>query len=276
MIINIIVGIVALIVGGFISYFVWDKALGAKLKKVLKDAETEGEVIRKQKELLAKEKFLQLKSEHEKYVNEKKYKIQQAEQRTGQKESSINQKLEELNRGKREVENLQSNLKLQLEKVEKKKEEFDRQRKEHLEKLEKISGLSSEEAKSQLVESLKAEAKTSAIAFINESLEEAKMTANKESKRIVIQTIQRVASEAAVENSVTVFHIENDEVKGRIIGREGRNIRALEAATGVEIIVDDTPESIVLSAFDPYRREVARLALHQLITDGRIHPARIE
>jgi len=276
MIINIIVGIVALIVGGFISYFVWDKALGAKLKKVLKDAETEGEVIRKQKELLAKEKFLQLKSEHEKYVNEKKSKIQQAEQRTGQKESSINQKLEELNRGKREVENLQSNLKLQLEKVEKKKEEFDRQRKEHLEKLEKISGLSSEEAKSQLVESLKAEAKTSAIAFINESLEEAKMTANKESKRIVIQTIQRVASEAAVENSVTVFHIENDEVKGRIIGREGRNIRALEAATGVEIIVDDTPESIVLSAFDPYRREVARLALHQLITDGRIHPARIE
>lgn len=276
MILNIIVGIIALIVGGFISYFVWDKALASKLKKVVKDAETEGEVIRKQKELLAKEKFLQLKSEHEKFANEKNLKIQQAEQRIGQKEASINQKIEETNRAKREAEALQSNLKLQLEKVEKKKEEFDKQRKEHIEKLETISGLSSEQAKSQLVESLKAEAKTSAMAFINDAMEEAKMTANKESKRIVIQTIQRVASEAAVENSVTVFHIENDEVKGRIIGREGRNIRALEAATGVEIIVDDTPESIVLSAFDPYRREIARLALHQLITDGRIHPARIE
>lgn len=276
MIINIIVGFVALIIGGFISYFIWDKALTSKIKKAKKDAETESEVIRKQKELLAKEKFLQLKSEHEKYVNEKNSKINQAEQRVGQKESSINQKLEELNRSRREVENLQNNLKAQTEKIEKKKDELDRLRKEHLEKLETISGLSSDEAKAQLVESLKAEAKTSAMAYINETMEEAKMTANKESKRIVIQTIQRVASEAAVENSVTVFHIENDEVKGRIIGREGRNIRALEAATGVEIIVDDTPESIVLSAFDPYRREIARLALHQLITDGRIHPARIE
>jgi len=276
MIIYIIVGVVAFVVGSVISYFIWDKALSKKLKKLTKDAENEGEVIKKQKELLAKEKFLQLKSEHEKFTNERNAKLNQAEQRIGQKEASLNQKHEEANKNRREIENLQNNLKIQLEKIEKKKEELEKLKRDHIEKLETVSGISSEDAKLQLIESLKAEAKTSAMAYINETMEEAKMTANKESKRIVIQTIQRAASEAAVENSVTVFHIESDEVKGRIIGREGRNIRALEAATGVEIIVDDTPESIVLSAFDPYRREVARLALHQLITDGRIHPARIE
>ncbi|MBI5541791.1 MAG: ribonuclease Y [Bacteroidia bacterium] len=276
MVLTIVVGIIALAAGGVVSYFLWDKALATKAQKAIKEAEAEGEVIRKQKELLAKEKFLQLKSDHEKFVNEKGAKVLQAEQRVIQKEASLSQKIEEVQRNRKEVETLQNNLKLQTEKVEKKKEELEKQKNAHLEKLETISGLSAEEAKSQLIESLKDEAKTSAMAFVNVAMEEAKMTASKEAKRIVIQTIQRVASEAAVENSVTVFHIENDEIKGRIIGREGRNIRALEAATGVEIIVDDTPEAIVLSAFDPVRREIARLALHQLITDGRIHPARIE
>jgi len=231
MIIYIIVGVVAFVVGSVISYFIWDKALSKKLKKLTKDAENEGEVIKKQKELLAKEKFLQLKSEHEKFTNERNAKLNQAEQRIGQKEASLNQKHEEANKNRREIENLQNNLKIQLEKIEKKKEELEKLKRDHIEKLETVSGISSEDAKLQLIESLKAEAKTSAMAYINETMEEAKMTKNKESKRIVIQTIQRAASEAAVENSVTVFHIESDEVKGRIIGREGRNIRALEAAT---------------------------------------------
>jgi len=273
---TIVVGIIALAVGVFISYFLWDKVLVSKSQKIIKEAETEGEVIRKQKELLAKEKFLQLKSEYEKFINEKGAKVLQAEQRVIQKEVLLSQKIEDVQRKRKEVEAFQVNLKIQTEKVEMKRIELERQRNEHIQKLEKISGLSSEDAKSQLLDSLKAEAKTSAMAYINLSIEEAKMTASKEAKRIIIQTIQRVASEAAVENSVTVFHIENDEIKGRIIGREGRNIRALEAATGVEIIVDDTPEAIVLSSFDPLRREIARLALHRLITDGRVHPARIE
>ena len=276
MIIDIVVGLVALAVGGVVSYFVWDKALNAKVKKITKEAESEGEVIRKQKELLAKEKFLQLKADHEKYVNEKGARVNQAEAKMIQKESALSQRIEEVQRTKKELDTLQATLNAQKEKFEKKSEELERQRNEHLEKLETISGLTTEEAKAQLMESIKAEAKTSSMAYINEMMEEAKMTATKESKRIVLQTIQRVATETAVENSVTVFNIENDEIKGRIIGREGRNIRALEAATGVEIIVDDTPEAIVLSAFDPVRREIARLALHQLITDGRIHPARIE
>lgn len=276
MIINIVVGLVALIVGGVVSYFVWDKALSAKVKKITKEAEAEGEVIRKQKELLAKEKFLQLKADHEKYVNEKGARVNQAEAKMIQKESALSQRIEEVQRTKKELDTLQATLNAQKDKLDKKSQELERQRNEHLEKLETISGLTTEEAKAQLMESIKAEAKTSSMAYINEMMEEAKMTATKESKRIVLQTIQRVATETAVENSVTVFNIENDEIKGRIIGREGRNIRALEAATGVEIIVDDTPEAIVLSAFDPVRREIARLALHQLITDGRIHPARIE
>ena len=274
--ITIVVGIVALCVGGVVSYFLWDKALNSKVKRITKEAEAEGEVIRKQKELLAKEKFLQLKADHEKYVNEKSARVNQGEAKFLQKEAALSQRIEEVQRSKKELDSLQTTLNAQKEKLEKKSQELERQRNEHLEKLETISGLTADEAKAQLMESMKAEAKTSSMAYINEIMEEAKMTAGKESKRIVLQTIQRVATEAAVENSVTVFNIENDEIKGRIIGREGRNIRALEAATGVEIIVDDTPEAIVLSAFDPVRREIARLALHQLITDGRIHPARIE
>lgn len=247
-----------------------------KRSKIIQEAEAEAEVIRKEKILQAKEKFLQLKTEHEKVLTEKNSRIAQIENKTKQREVVINQKLEELQRKHKEVDVIRENLNGQMELIEKRSEELDKMHKSQIEKLELISGLSAEEAKNQLIESLKAEAKTSAMSYINEIVDEAKMTATKESKRIVVQTIQRVATEAAIENSVTVFNIDSDEIKGRIIGREGRNIRALEAATGVEIIVDDTPEAIILSAFDPVRREIARLALHQLVTDGRIHPARIE
>ena len=267
---------VAFVLGGFISYFIWDKALKTKSKKIIRDAETEAEVIRKDKILQAKEKFLQLKSEHEKDINERSYKLVAAENKFKQKEISLSQKFEENQRKGKEIDVIRENLQVQMDLVEKRGEELDKMHRQQVEQLEAISGLSAEEAKEQLIESLKAEAKTEAMSKVNEIMEEAKMTANKEAKRIVVQTVQRVATEAAVENSVTVFNIDNDEIKGRIIGREGRNIRALEAATGVEIIVDDTPEAIVLSAFDPVRREIARLALHQLVTDGRIHPARIE
>jgi len=266
----------AFIVGGVISYFIWDKALKAKSRKLIKEAEAEAEVIRKDKILQAKERFLQLKAEHEKEMNERSSKLVMAENKFKQKELALNQKLEETQRKGKEVDLIRENLQVQMELVEKRGEELEKMHKQQVEQLEAISGLSAEEAKEQLIESLKAEAKTEAMSEINEIMEEARMTANKEAKRVVVQTIQRVATEAAVENSVTVFNIDNDEIKGRIIGREGRNIRALEAATGVEIIVDDTPEAIILSAFDPVRREIARLALHQLVTDGRIHPARIE
>jgi ribonuclease Y len=251
-------------------------ALKRKSRRIVSDAEVEAEVIKKEKILQAKEKFLQLKSEHEKMINEKNSRIAQAENRIKQKEQSLSQKIEETQRKKNEADAIRENLNSQLELIDKKNEEMEKLHRQQVEQLEAISGLSAEEAKNQLVESIKDEAKTDAMSYINEILDEAKMTANKEAKRIVLQTIQRVAAENAIENAVTVFHIESDEIKGRIIGREGRNIRALEAATGVEIIVDDTPEAIVLSAFDPVRREVARLALHQLVTDGRIHPARIE
>jgi len=266
----------AFIVGGVISYFIWDKALKAKSRKLIKEAEAEAEVIRKDKILQAKERFLQLKAEHEKEMNERSSKLVVAENKFKQKELALNQKLEETQRKGKEVDLIRENLQVQMDLVEKRGEELEKMHKQQVEQLEAISGLSAEEAKEQLIESLKAEAKTEAMSEINEIMEEARMTANKEAKRVVVQTIQRVATEAAVENSVTVFNIDNDEIKGRIIGREGRNIRALEAATGVEIIVDDTPEAIILSAFDPVRREIARLALHQLVTDGRIHPARIE
>jgi ribonucrease Y len=266
----------ALVTGFGISYVVWQKALKSKRIKIINDAETEAEVIRKEKILQAKERFLQLKSEHEKVINEKNNRISQAENRIKQKELTLNQKIEETQRKRNETDTIRENLNTQLELVEKKNDELTKFHRQQVEQLEQISGLSAEEAKNHLIESLKEEAKTGAMSYINEILDEAKMTANKEAKRIVIQTIQRVAAENAIENAVTVFHIESDEMKGRIIGREGRNIRALEAATGVEIIVDDTPEAIVLSAFDPVRREIARLALHQLVTDGRIHPARIE
>ena len=218
-----------------------------------------------------------LKSKYlEKEVAARNQKIQQAENKLKQREMVLAQRQEELQRKKQEAEAIKANLEAQLEVIDKKKEELDHLQRQEIEKLEAISGLSAEEAKERMVESLKEEAKTEAQSYINDIMDDAKMTANKEAKRIVIQTIQRVATETAIENSVTVFHIESDEIKGRIIGREGRNIRALEAATGVEIVVDDTPEAIVLSAFDPVRREIARLALHQLVTDGRIHPARIE
>ncbi|MCX6334411.1 MAG: Rnase Y domain-containing protein, partial [Bacteroidia bacterium] len=273
---TITIAAAALIAGFGFSFIIWQTALKNKSKRIVSDAEAEAEVIRKEKILQAKERFLQLKSEHEKVINEKNGRISQAENRIKQKELTLSQKIEETQRKRNETDSIHENLNSQLEIVEKKNEELTRLHRQQVEQLESISGFSAEEAKNHLIESLREEAKTGAMSYINEILDEAKMTANKEAKRIVIQTIQRVAAENAIENAVTVFHIESDEMKGRIICREGRNIRALEAATGVEIIVDDTPEAIVLSAFDPVRREIARLALHQLVTDGRIHPARIE
>ena len=272
----ILAGVIAFLAGGTLSYFLWNLALRKKKEKTIREAETESEVIKKDKILQAKEKFLQLKSEHEKYINDKNSKIGFTESKLRQKETMLSQKWEETQRAKNEIDAIRENLNSQLLLVEKKTEELDRSHKQEVERLEAISGLSADEAKNQLVESLKEEAKSQAISYVNEIMDEAKMTANREAKKIIVETIQRIASETAIENSVTVFNIESDEIKGRIIGREGRNIRALEAATGVEIVVDDTPEAIILSAFDPVRREIARLALHQLVTDGRIHPARIE
>jgi ribonuclease Y len=272
----IITGVVALAIGGTISYFLWDTALKGKKKKIISEAESEGEVLKKDKILQAKEKFLQLKAEHEKFINEKNKKIAATENKLKQKEQAYAQKMEEYHRNRKEVEAIRENLDKQLDRVEFRSEELEKMHQEIVKNLETVSGLSADEAKEQLMSSLKDEAKTEAMSYINEIMDEAKMTANKEAKKVVLESIQRTATETAIENAVSVFHIENDEIKGRIIGREGRNIRALEAATGVEIIVDDTPESIVLSAFDPIRREIARLALHQLIQDGRIHPARIE
>lgn len=269
--------------GGGLAYFLWNKALNNKKLRIISDAQAEGEVIKKDKILQAKEKFLQLKSDHEKYIHEKSIDVNERENQLKQKDSQLNLRREELNKKtkefettKREAEIIKENLTAQLQRVEHKNEEIEKLYRQQIDKLEQISGLSAEEAKSQLVESLQEEAKSQAISYINEIMEEAKLTASKEAKKIVVKSIQRVATETAIENAVTIFHIESDEIKGRIIGREGRNIRALEAATGVEIVVDDTPEAIVLSAFDPVRREIARLALHQLVTDGRIHPARIE
>ncbi|MBK9525492.1 MAG: ribonuclease Y [Bacteroidetes bacterium] len=283
LIILVIEGLVAILVGFLISRYVLNKTMNTKeqlaeqkAKAIVKDAEADSEVIKKNKILEAKEKFLQLKAEHEKSILEKDKVINAAEARVKQKEATVAQKLEQTTRKQQEYETLQANLKNQVQIMEAKKEELAKLHQRQVEQLEKISGLSVDQAKTQLVEALKAEAKTEAMSYIKDIMEEAKLTANKESKRIVIQTIQRVATEHAIENAVTIFNIENDEVKGRIIGREGRNIRALEAATGVEIIVDDTPETIILSGFDPVRREMARLALHQLVSDGRIHPARIE
>ena len=262
--------------GGVISWFLLQYFLKSKTNKIVKEAEAEAEVIKKDKMLQAKERFLQLKSEHEKLVTAKNQKIQAAENKLRERQTAFNQTLNEFNKEKQQTEHLQSTLKTQIEITEEKRIELEKLQKKELEHLETISGISAEEAKQRLVESLKEEARSEAMSMVNEIIDEAKMGANKEAKRIVIQSIQRVATETAIENSVTIFHIDSDEVKGRIIGREGRNIRALEAATGVEFIVDDTPEAIVLSGFDPVRREIARLALHQLVSDGRIHPARIE
>mgnify|MGYP003169638233 CR=1 FL=1 len=238
----------------------------------LKEAEAEGEMIKKEKILQAKEKFIQLKSEYDRQVNERNQKIAQSEQRAKQIEGNLQNQQRELENKLRENERLKEQMQNQLQILEHKKEEVDQMMREQNMRLEQISGMSSEDAKNILIENMKAEAKTEAASYVNETIEEAKMTATKEAKRIIVASIQRVATETAIENAVTVFNIESDEVKGR----EGRNIRALEAATGIEIIVDDTPEAIILSGFDPVRREIARLALHQLVTDGRIHPARIE
>lgn len=273
---TIITAVVCAIIGIIIGYTIFRYVMKSKYNSILKEAQAEAEVIKKNKLLEVKEKFLNKKADLEKEVSVRNQRIQQAENKLKQRELMLNQKQEELQRKRNEADAIKENLEAQLGVVDKKKEELEKLQMQEREKLETISGLSAEEAKERLVESLKEEAKTQAASYINDIMDDAKMTANKEAKKIVIQSIQRVATETAIENSVTVFHIDSDEVKGRIIGREGRNIRALEAATGVEIVVDDTPEAIVLSAFDPVRREIARLALHQLVTDGRIHPARIE
>ena len=272
----IITAILSAGLGILIFWLLRKLILGNKSSQILKQAEAEGENIKKEKIFQAKERFLQLKSEHEAYVNEKNAQIQQAENRIKQREMQLNQQSSDLGRKSKEFDAARENLRLAKEAVTKEKEEYEKLRGQAIVKLEEVAGMTAEEARNQLVETMKSEAKTQAAAYINDVMDEARLTAGKEAKRIVINTIQRTAAETAIENAVTVFNIDNDEVKGRIIGREGRNIRALEAATGVEIVVDDTPEAILLSAFDPVRREVARLALHQLVTDGRIHPARIE
>lgn len=280
---DIIFLVIALIcgvgIGLLVNYLIAKSKGDAMLKKAKEDAEN----LKKAKLLEVKEKFINLKADYEKEVAEREQKFRQIENQHNQKEQTIKQKYQELNHKNQELQNqtkkldaVRENLNSQITIVENKKKELEKIKLQEVEKLSQISGLSAEQAKAQLVESIRDEAKTEAMAYVSEMMEEAKMTANKEAKRIVIQTIQRVATETAIENSITVFHIDSDELKGRIIGREGRNIRALEAATGVEFIVDDTPEAIVLSGFDPVRREVARLSLHQLVTDGRIHPARIE
>ena len=245
-------------------------------KGILRKAEAEAEVIKKNKIIEAKEKFIALKLEHEKQVRQAEQKLQQQEQRQQQREQQLNQKQGEVQRAQNELNTQRQQVENQQKALEHKTQEIERLQQKAEQQLEQISGLSAEEAKKQLVDALRDEAKTAAMAYINDTMDEARLTASKEAKKIIIQSIQRIASEATVENAVSVFHIDNDEVKGRIIGREGRNIRALEAATGVEIVVDDTPEAITLSAFDPMRREIARLSLHQLVQDGRIHPARIE
>lgn len=243
---------------------------------ILSKAKEEAEVIKKNKIIEAKEKFITLKIEHENMVRQQQQKQQQAQDRQQERERQLNQRQSEVARAQNELQKAQQQIEQQKSAIEFRERETEKLHRQAEQQLEQISGLSAEEAKKQLVEALKDEAKTNAMAYVNEIMEDARMNANKEAKKIIVQTIQRIATEAAVENSASVFHIDNEEMKGRIIGREGRNIRALEAATGVEVIVDDTPDAIVLSAFDPVRREVARLALHQLVTDGRIHPARIE
>jgi ribonuclease Y len=279
--------LVGVIVGGGIGAFLTStllkKRVLAEAEQIKKDAESKGEILKQEKMLQAKEKFLQLKAEHEKSLVEKNAGLQERQQNVAQqenklkqRETTLSQKIEETQRKQNEAQQAKETFQAKVENLQKKEQELERLHKRQVEQLETIAGLKAEEAKAQLVEALKGEAKTQAMAHVKDAMEEARLTANKEAKKIVIQTIQRVATEHAVENSVSVFNIENDEIKGRIIGREGRNIRALEAATGIEIIVDDTPEAIILSGFDPVRREIARLALHVLVTDGRIHPARIE
>ena len=269
---NLLIALGFLLLGALICYLIFR----FNSKGLLRKAEEEAEVIKKNKIIEAKEKFIALKLEHENQVRQAEQKLHQQEQRQQQREQQLNQKQGEVQRAQNELNTQRQNLDNQQKALEHKAQEVERLHQKAEQQLEQISGLSAEEAKKQLVDALRDEAKTAAMAYINDTMDEARLTANKEAKKIIIQSIQRIASETTVENAVTVFHIDNDEVKGRIIGREGRNIRALEAATGVEIVVDDTPEAITLSAFDPVRREIARLSLHQLVQDGRIHPARIE
>ena len=272
MLLNVIIGLVCMLIGALICFIIFK----IHSKGILRKAEAEAEVIKKNKIVEAKEKFIALKLEHENQVRQAEQKLHQQEQRQQQRDQQLNQKQSEVQRAQNELNTQRQQLENQQKAVEHKAQEVERLHQKAEQQLEQISGLSAEEAKKQLVDALRDEAKTAAMAYINDTMDEARLTASKEAKKIIIQSIQRIASEATVENAVSVFHIDNDEVKGRIIGREGRNIRALEAATGVEIVVDDTPEAITLSAFDPVRREIARLSLHQLVQDGRIHPARIE
>ena len=274
--VEIIVGLVGLIVGGGVAFVVLNGKNKSKASTIISEAKKEADQLKKEKLLQAKEKFIELKAEHEKAINKKNNDINNAHQRVKQKESTLNQKLAEVNKKDASFKSLKSEVEIQRTVLEKKQAEVDKSHKKQVEQLEEISNLSAEDAKKQLVETLKDEAKTDALEIVQNTIEEAKLTAKQEAKKIVIQTIQRIATEEAVENAVSVFNIDNDAIKGRIIGREGRNIRAIEAATGVDIVVDDTPGAIVLSCFDSVRREVARLSLHKLVTDGRIHPARIE
>ncbi len=282
-IISVIIGAAALLAGIVAGKLIFSKNTRKKIEEaelqaqtILKEAELRAETLRKEKELEAKEKFVQMKAAHDREVNDRNRKINDTENRIRQKEQSINQKESNLDKQTKENEAIKENLSRQIELVNIKRTELEKHQEEHIRRLEKIAGLSAEEAKTQLVESLRNEARTQAMSMQQEIIEEAKLKANKEARKIVIQTIQRTAAEQAIENSITVFNLESDEVKGQIIGREGRNIRAIEAATGVDLIVDDTPEAIILSSFDPLRREIARLSLQRLVTDGRIHPARIE
>jgi ribonuclease Y len=272
----LIAAVTGLAVGFFITSTVLKKTVEKKSENIVREAEEKADVIKKDKILQAKEKFLQLRAEHEKIIQEKNNILQKNENRFKQKEVAINQKLEETQRKQQEIATIKGNLNAQLEIVTKKQSELEKSNRKQIELLESISTMSGAEAKAQLIESLKEEARAEASNHMREIIEEAKVTANLEAKKIVIETLQRTAVEHAVENTVSVFNIENDEIKGRIIGREGRNIRALEALTGIEIIIDDSPDAIILSGFDPVRREIARLSLHKLVTDGRIHPARIE
>jgi ribonuclease Y len=275
--INIITGIlVGILGGGGLAFFIQNVVLKKRKEQILKDAENEGEAMKKEKILSAKEKFMKLKEEHEIAMKDRERKMQSSEDRSRATEKKLSQKMEEVTRKEKDLENVQAEIDQKHNAIEIKNQELDKIQQKRVAELSKISGMSVEEAKNHIMEALKDEARTGAMIHIKEITEEAKLNANKEARKIVIQTIQRVATEQAVENAVSVFNIESDEVKGRIIGREGRNIRAIEAATGVEIIVDDTPEAIILSCFDPVRREIARLSLHQLVSDGRIHPARIE
>lgn len=278
-----IVGGIALLVGIVAGKFIFAKNTKRKIEeaeqqaqKILNDAQTSAENLKKEKILEAKERFVQMKAEHDKEVLERNRKLGDNENRTRQKEQSVNQKLEQLEKQVKENDAIKDNLSRQIEVVNHKRTELEKHQEEHIRRLEKIAGLTAEEAKVQLVESLKQEAHTQALSLQQEIIDDAKQKANKEARKIIIQSIQRTAAEQAIENAITVFNLESDEIKGQIIGREGRNIRAIEAATGVDLIVDDTPEAIILSSFDPLRREIARLSLQRLVSDGRIHPARIE